>query len=164
MTTVSPDNRVVAKPNAAETEAIDILRFVTQIMTVVGGPISISNWPMYLYEAVSIVYGLANMDQNDKKLLVVDIIDHIIKGSEHLDETQKQFLIQTIDHSADSVVEALVMANAQVTGWLEEEVETCWKRASACIKRIVGRYKKTDEIESKQQVPTIRRAQSAPQL
>ena len=65
---------------AAE-EAAEIIKFVTGVMASVGGPISLANWPLYVYETV---WTVVEQPRDYRKALVVDIIDDIIKTSTHL--------------------------------------------------------------------------------
>jgi hypothetical protein len=120
-TTVSP-----VLPVAQEAQLI--LQATAQILASFATPLTLANWPLYVFEAVSIVYSAVEMSITDRKGVVESILQNVVDSSTVLTAAEKQELDAIIQQTTSAAVDALLKANSVVDTWVEVEAKSCWSR------------------------------------
>jgi len=108
---------------------------IAQIISAVPNPINLSNWPLYVYYAVSTVYSAVKMSESARQNVIISILQTIVNDSSVLSSSQKTELNDIIQSTGGAVITALIQANTTVDNWVEMEAKSWWSKVKAwCVK------------------------------
>ena len=110
---------------------VSILEATSQVIAGFATPLTLSSWPLYVFEVVSIVYSSAVDTGADRKALVAAILENLVDSSTVLTADEKTELKSIIAQTTSAAVDALLKANSVVDTWVEQEARTCWTRFRA---------------------------------
>ena len=105
-----------------------ILQATEQILASFATPLTLNTWPLYVFEAVSIVYSGVEMSMVNRKGVVESILQNLVNSSTVLTAAEKSQLNAIIAQTTSAAVDALLKANSVVETWIETESRTCWTR------------------------------------
>ena len=134
-----PSAAAVPAATTTAATAAAVVQIAAQVIAAVGAPISVANWPLYLYEAVSLVYSLVQVHSaGNENALVAQVVDAVIQQSP-LTLAEKTNLQGIVNVSCNAVIAAVLKANSTVDRWVVAESKTAWTKlrewAAACFKR-----------------------------
>lgn len=109
-------------------EAALVVSAVAQITASLSTSISVANWPLYVFEAVSIVYSGIEMSVADRKNVIIAILQQLVNSSPALSASEKTELNAIIQNTAGAAIDALLKANSVVVNWVETESKTVWQK------------------------------------
>ena len=110
------------------TESQLILQLTQQVALALSSPITLYTWPLYCFEAVSVVFKGVQLSVAERKNVVASILETLVNGSTILTQPEKESLNSMIASQISATIDALLRANTVVDHWIEVEVESVWKR------------------------------------
>ena len=123
-----PKNPTLPLYRMAATESQLILQLTQQVAVALSSPITLYTWPLYCFEAVSVVFKGVQLSVADRKNVVASILETLVNGSTILTQPEKESLNGLISSQISATIDALLRANTVVDHWIEVEVESVWKR------------------------------------
>ena len=123
-----PKNSTLPLYRMATTESQLILQLTQQVAVALSSPITLYTWPLYAFEAVSVVFKGVQLSVAERKNVVASILETLVNGSTILTQPEKESLNSMIASQISATIDALLRANTVVDNWIEVEVESVWKR------------------------------------
>ena len=109
-------------------EAQLILQATEQVLAGVAAPLTLSSWPLFVFEVVQVVYSAVQMSTVDRKGVVQAILQNLVNRSTVLTAAERLNLNALIAQTTSAAVDALLKANSVVDTWVEREGRTWWTR------------------------------------